>query len=250
VKPFAISGGTSSAGVLTLPLLLRLRHSRQERTAIIINNHTPIPTDIPTTLCSRRTGSGKGTGSEVDAPVTPLRALLALPRPVPRGESVTVVVNVVAKPVGEENWATEVSAPGNVVWPGSSDSDENTVGEGLLIVEIGDSPGPESVGFVDPPVWEFDDSATIPEVAVDVCKLAAGSEKGGYPPYCAGIVLGDELVDGWGSSKLILAVSFGPLALVKEGTATSGNLLHVLCAELGMSRERMQSTIRDRKLGR
>jgi hypothetical protein len=118
---------------------------------MMINNHTPIPTDIPTTLCSRKSGSGKGAGSEVDAPVTPLRALLARPRPVPRGESVTVVVNVVAKPVGEEKAPSEVSTLRNVVWLGSILSEGSPVGEAPLIVEIGDSPGPESVGAADPP---------------------------------------------------------------------------------------------------
>lgn len=125
----------------------------------MINNHTPMPTDIPTTLCSRKTGSGTGAGSEVDAPVVPLIALLARPRPVPRGESVTVVVNVVAKPVRE--MANEVSTLWNVDWPGRAVSDGSPVGEGPLLVVIGVSPGPESVGSADP---EFDVSATNPEV--------------------------------------------------------------------------------------
>jgi hypothetical protein len=55
-----------------------------------------------------------------------------------------------------------------------------------------------------------------------------GFEKGGNPPNCAGIVLGNEFIVCVGSSRLGEPVSFGPLALVKDWTAISGNLLHVL----------------------
>jgi hypothetical protein len=44
---------------------------------MIIRSQAPIPTATPTTLCSLRTGSGNGDGSDVEAPLIPLAPELA-----------------------------------------------------------------------------------------------------------------------------------------------------------------------------